>query len=310
MDIQEFAAIDTSDNASMLPDGGLTDEDIIDNPEFTDEEFERFFSADDEDHSDDSAEETTPPTTEDKSAAAEQEESNAAPTTEQSNENTSSKIKVKVKIDHEEQDIEIDHDDLPGIYQRANNYDRLYKKFSEKEAEVQGLTALAKQLGFDSVKAMVEHAANNDRDERIQALVDEGTSREVAEDYVDRKLEKERSAAKPMATEEQQETKKESNYKNQVDEFFRARPDLKGMKKLPSEVVKAVITENIPLRTAYAEWEARQAKAEQDRLKQENERIAQTAEAASRAPVRGTKTENTDKGKDDPWLSAFRNAKY
>lgn len=309
MDIQEFAAIDTSDGASMLPDGGLTDEDIIDDPEFTDEEFEKFFM-DDEDHSDDSAEVETPPTTEDESPAAEQEESNAAPTTESGDEKSSSKIKVRVKIDHKEQDIELDHDDLPGMYQRANNYDRLYKKYSEQEAEVQGLTALAKQLGFESVKAMVEHAANNDRDERIQALVDEGTSREVAEDYVDRKLEKERSAAKPMATDEQQETKKESNYKDQVDELFRVRPDLKGMKKLPPEVVKAVIDEDIPLRTAYAEWEARQAKAEQDRLKIENERIAQTAEAASRAPVRGTKTENTDKGKDDPWLFAFRNAKY
>lgn len=313
MENNEFAAIETVDGASMMPEGGLSEEDIIDAPEFTDDSFEKFFeSYANQEQPDDTTGEEETPTTENPSPAAEEEESDASPTTEKAEGQASNKIKVRVKVDHNEQDIDIDQEDLPGIWQRANNYDRLHKKFSEQEEKVQGLTSLAKQLGFESIEAMVEHAAKNDRDAKVQALVDEGTSRDIAEDYIDRKLAKARDAEKPMATETQQKTEEKVDYKAQVEELFRVRPDLKGkLSKLPAEVVKAVVEENLPLRTAYAEWEARQAKAEQDRLRKDNERFAQTAEAASRAPVRGTNNSHTDKGdKVDPFEKGFREYKW
>lgn len=316
MENNEFAAIVTDDSA-LQPIGGLTMDDVREEPEFADESFEKYFEeyAESAGEPNDSAEAEEAPTTEPNQPAAEQEATEDSPTTENSDGHASGKIKVRVKVDHKEQDIDIDHEDLPGIWQRANNYDRLHKKFSEQEEKVQGLTVLANQLGFESIEAMVNHAAEKDREDKVQALVDEGTARNIAEDYIDRQTEKARLAKKSQdaATQAQDQAKTNApDYKAQVEDLFKVRPDLNGkLKKLPEEVTKAVVEENIPLRTAYAEWEARQARAEQDRLRKENERFAQTAEAASRAPVRGTKDADTNGGsKPDPFEKGFREYKW
>lgn len=315
MENNEFAVITTGDNA-FQPIGGLTMDDVRDDPEFTDDSFEKFFeeyTGSEGEPSDDAGDEEAP-TTEPAQPATEQDDPEDSPTIENDDGQASNKIKVKVKVDHKEQDIDIDPEDLPGIWQRSNNYDRLHEKFTKQEEKVQEMTILANQLGFESVEAMVRHAVEKDREDRVQALVEEGTARDIAEDYIDRQTEKARNAKKPQdaETKPQESAPKSPDYKAQVDDLFKVRPDLKGtLKKLPEEVTKAVVEENIPLRTAYAEWEARQARAEQDRLKKENERFVQTAEAASRAPVRGTTNGNTDKGDPyDPWTAPFRNAKY
>ena len=85
------------------------------------------------------------------------------------------------------------------------------------------------------------------------------------------------------------------------------RPDLRGtLKQLPEEVSKAVVEGGLELRTAYAEWEARQMKAENEKIRREKDLFAQQAETAARAPVRGaTDTKVEEKDKPDPFVKAF-----
>lgn len=310
MDTNEFAAIAEAEPLTEHGVGNLSGEDISDNPDFVEEEFEKYFEEylTSEESASDIAEPEEAPTTEPEQTAAEEDEQTEAPTTEQT-EAKPEKIRVKVKRDHQEQEVDIDRDELPGLWQKAENYDRLESKYKKQNEMVQSMSALAKQMGFDDAKAMVEHAFSKNRDERVQELVDEGTAREIAEDFIDRK-DRESMEASRLVDEKPNESA--PDYKIQVDELFAVRPDLRGkIEKFPDEVIKAVVKEKIPLRTAYAEWEARTAKAEQERLKKENELFAQTAQTATRAPVRGTNGGQADKAeKLDPFLSAFRNAKY
>lgn len=100
----------------------------------------------------------------------------------------------------------------------------------------------------------------------------------------------------------------EPDYRQQIADLFSARPELRGkLQKLPDEVSRAVVENGLPLRTAYAEWEARQVKAENDRIRKEKELFAQQAETASRAPVRGATDGNINETKKpDPFITAFR----
>ena len=285
--------------------GELTETDIADASEFVNEEFEKYFDEYlKEDANNENGEEA--PTTEPESTATENdEEAEEAPTTEPKTE-SESKIKVAVKRDRKEYEVEIGRDELPGLWQKAENYDRLNEKFMKQSETLRNMEAIAKQMGYASAEEMINESANRHRDERVQELVDEGTSRVIAEDFIDRQMKGRTEKVEPKqdaATDETPEAPKD--YKTQIAELFEVRPDLRGrLPKLPDEVVKAVITENIPIRTAYAEWEARQAKAEHERLKEENKKYAQAAEKATKAPVRGTTDTNTEKGLN-PLIAAF-----
>lgn len=317
MNITYDAAVWDEDEM-ILPEGGLDIDDLStgeDDSYFGDDQ------NDDEVSQEPDGAAKAAPTTEQSETAATGETQTEAPTTETQPEKMPTKLKFTAKIDRKDQDVELDFTELPGIYQRAQNYDRLQKKSETQAEKIQLMEALSAQLGYDSVDDMLQKAQDSDRTARIQALVDEGTSEKIAADFVDREIAKVKADRTAKAKAAEQDTvhgekgtntqsKTEPDFKAQVEELFRLRPDLKkDLKTLPQEVVTEVVEKNTPLRIAYAEWEAKQLRAENDRIRKERELFAQQAETASRAPVRGATDRKEDKGeKVDAWLAAFDEA--
>lgn len=303
------------------PEGGLTEADLSYSDEFDP-------WGDDSEGSEaagKTSEDSSAPTTETKEEnvtekAAEEE----APTTEPQPE-APKKLKFQAKVDHKVTDVELDFDELPTVYQKAQNYSRFEKKYATANETIQRMAALSAQLGYASIEEMLNSAGESDRKARIQALVDEGTNEKIAADYVDRDIAKVKAdlEAKAKAAEQeekpgQKETKSEKakgesapDFKAQVAELLQLRPDLKEMKTLPQEVVTSVVEKGTPLRIAYAEWEAKQLKAENERIRREKELLAQQADSASRAPVRGATDRKDDKGDpEDPFLNGFNRRRW
>lgn len=303
------------------PEGGLTEADLSysdefdpwgDDPEGTEAAGK-------------TSEDSSAPTTETKEEnvtekAAEEE----APTTEPQPE-APKKLKFQAKVDHKVTDVEMDFDELPTVYQKAQNYSRFEKKYAAANETIQRMAALSAQLGYASIEEMLNSAGESDRKARIQALVDEGTNEKIAADFVDRDIAKVKAdlEAKAKAAEQedkpgQKETKGEKakgesapDFKAQVAELLQLRPDLKEMKTLPQEVVTSVVEKGTPLRIAYAEWEAKQLKAENERIRREKELLAQQADSASRAPVRGATDRMDDKGDpEDHFLKGFNRRRW
>lgn len=303
------------------PEGGLTEADLSYSDEFDP-------WGDDSEGSEaagKTSEDSSAPTTETKEEtvtekAAEEE----APTTEPQPE-APKKLKFQAKVDHKVSDVELDFDELPTVYQTAQNYSRLEKKYTTANETIQRMAALSAQLGYASIEEMLNSAGESDRKARIQALVDEGTNEKIAADFVDRDIAKVKAdlEAKAKAAEqeekpEQKEAKSEKakeesapDFKAQVAELLQLRPDLKEMKTLPQEVVTSVVEKGTPLRIAYAEWETKQLKAENERIRREKELLAQQADSASRAPVRGATDRKDDKGDpEDPFLNGFNRRRW
>lgn len=59
---------------------------------------------------------------------------------------------------------------------------------------------------------------------------------------------------------------------------------------LPGEVIADCLKNGTALRAAYAEYEAKRARAEAEQMRRENEILKQNSAAAAKAPVKGTAT--------------------
>lgn len=303
------------------PEGGLTEADLSYSDEFDP-------WGDDSEGSEaagKTSEDSSAPTTETKEEnVTEKAAEEKAPTTEPQPD-APKKLKFQAKVDHKVTDVEMDFDELPTVYQKAQNYSRFEKKYATANETIQRIAALSAQLGYASIEEMLNSAGESDRTARIQALVDEGTNEKIAADFVDRDIAKVKAdlEAKAKAAEQEEEpgkkeTKSEKakggsapDFKAQVAELLQLRPDLKEMKTLPQEVVTSVVEKGTPLRIAYAEWEATQLKAENERIRREKELLAQQADSASRAPVRGATDRKDDKGDpEDPFLKGFNRRRW
>lgn len=75
--------------------------------------------------------------------------------------------------------------------------------------------------------------------------------------------------------------------------------------EIPREVLEICAKTGVTLRTAYAEYEVRQAKAEIERLRKENQILRQNAAAAAKAPVKGAAAGSSDTKGKDPFLEGL-----
>lgn len=306
------------DASEIQPEGGLNEDDILDASEFSDDALEQLFTAESAEESKETDAESgateSSPTTENDDEAAESKETAPEHTLPAK---MPRKLMFTAKIDRKERPVELDESELPEIYQTAQNYGRLSAKYDKLREENLAFKALAAQLGYKSVEEMIEQTSASDRKSKVDALVDEGTPQEIAEDYIDRKIKRAKDDFHASENAERMETKPESSpddsddtdyFRSQVAEFFKARPDLKGkVTSLPKEVSEAVVTRKGTLREVYAEWEMRQQKADAEKLRKEKEMLAQQAEAATRAPVRGAaESPSENGGKPDRLRDAFR----
>ena len=215
------------------------------------------------------------------------------------------KLKFKATVDHEDRDVELDETELPTLYQKAQVTDRVQAKLANMQPIYNQAVRTAKILGYDTPEEMLKAAEDSFRDGEIEKLVNEGTNKDVAEDYVRRKMQ---DAEAKEDTKPAEEKPAGRDFKAEVEALLDIRPDLKKPgTKLPNEVTEECVKSGRPLAVVYLEYEARQEKAKYDALLKENKKLKQNAEAASRAPVRGVSRGGPvkDKTNDDPFLKGF-----
>lgn len=248
-----------------------------------------------------STEENTPHTTEAETPAAEQ---------------RSTKLRFKARVDHDDQDVEIDESDLPAIYQKSMVTDRYQKKMDRVNPMLERLERMAKNNGYDTVEAMLDAQETYDRDAAIEKLVQQGTPKVIAEDYYDRTYGRTAQQTAQTSTPEveaetvegrapaQSENPPARDFASEVKELWSMRPDLKGT-KIPSEVAAAAANgQNLAL--AFFAYEAKQAKATAEQLRQENNTYKQNAASAAKAPVKGVSGGgSTNTEPEDPFLKGF-----
>lgn len=215
------------------------------------------------------------------------------------------KLKFKATVDHEDLDVELDETELPALYQKAQVTDRVQAKLANMQPIYNQAVRTAKILGYDTPEEMLKAAEDSYRDGEIEKLVNEGTNKDVAEDYIRRKMQ---DAEVKEDTKPAEEAPKGRDFKAEVEALLDIRPDLKKPgTKLPDAVTEECVKSGRPLAVVYLEYEAKQEKAKYDALLKENKKLKQNAEAASRAPVRGVSRGGPvkDKDNDDPFLKGF-----
>ena len=248
--------------------------------------------------------------TEDSTTTADEETSEDSSETETpTTQDGDGKIKFKATVDHEDLDVELDEAELPTLYQKAQVTDRVQAKLANMQPIYNQAVRTAKILGYDTPEEMLKAAEESFRDGEIEKLVNEGTNKDVAEDYVRRKMQ---DAEVKEDTKPAEDAPKQRNFNAEVKALLDIRPELqKPGTKLPEEVTKECVESGKPLSVVYLEWERRQEKARYDALLKENKKLKQTAEAASRAPVRGvSKVAVKNEPDDDPFLKGFNSEDF
>lgn len=297
---------------------------------------------------DDDAGTQAAPTTEQQSAepedSGEAEESAAqdgdgeeAPTTEQQSAEPE-KLTFKAKIDHQEQDVSIEADELPTIYQKAQNMDRAVQRANKAQQDMEQyqnsmeeIASMARALGFNgetpeaAIRAMMTGVTSSTREQRVEALVNDGTAKEVAEFIVDQQM-------KPVPVvqthepevedgQQQEEPDIQDEAAGDVDDgsqppspeqfnldlqkLLARRPGiLESGKPFPEEVLSAYMKgENLTV--AYLDYESKQSAAERQELEKQNRIFRQNQESAQRAPVKGVSGSGGITSKEDPWLAGI-----
>ena len=295
MDEQNMAAIPEEEDV-MLPDGYGTGDDF-----FADE-----WTGQDADAQPEPEQESEPekpkedaPTTEQPEEDHEAQEPEA-----ETPEDAPRRLRFKARVDREDMDVDIGEDEVPALYQLAKAGERWKAKNDTMRQQVEHYEQIAKGMGYATVDEMIQKTAEGYKAAKVQELMEQGTPQTIAEDYVDRMMQREAAKAPDPEPEEPTLESHERNIQAEAQELIVARPDLKT-RQLPMEVVEAWRNgEN--LLNAYNRYEARQKEAENQKLKKENNILKQNAAAAAKAPVKGvTGGAPTDTEPEDPFLKGF-----
>lgn len=295
MDEQNMAAIPEEEDV-MMPDGYGTGDDF-----FADE-----WTGQDADAQPEPEQEAEPekpkedaPTTEQPEEDHEAQEPEA-----ETPEDAPRRLRFKARVDREDMDVDIGEDEVPALYQLAKAGERWKAKNDTMRQQVEHYEQIAKGMGYATVDEMIQKTAEGYKAAKVQELMEQGTPQTIAEDYVDRMMQREAAKATDPEPEEPTPESHERNIQAEAQELIVARPDLKT-RQLPMEVVEAWRNgEN--LLNAYNRYEARQKEAENQKLKKENNILKQNAAAAAKAPVKGvTGGAPTDTEPEDPFLKGF-----
>ena len=235
-----------------------------------------------------------------------------APTTEPETQETPviNKLRFKAKVDHNDIDVELDESDLPTIYQKAQATDRAQTKLGAYSHTVDFADKLAAAMGYGGRDEMLKAAAENYRQSLLDELLESGTPQRIAEDYVNRQMGDlmngfAAEAVDAQPTEPAPVAPSERDYVKEAGDLLAIRPELRGH-NLPDEVTREAVENGVPLVRAYLDYEAKQKSAETERLRKENQILKQNAEAAARAPVKGTSDGGaTNQKESDPFLEGF-----
>ena len=295
MDEQNMAAIPEEEDV-MMPDGYGTGDDFFAD-EWTGQDADAQPEPEQEDEPEEPKEDA--PTTEQAEEDHEAQEPEA-----ETPEDAPRRLRFKARVDREDMDVDIGEDEVPALYQLAKAGERWKAKNDTMRQQVEHYEQIAKGMGYATVDEMIQKTAEGYKAAKVQELMEQGTPQTIAEDYVDRMMQREAAKAPDPEPEEPTLEAHERNIQAEAQELIVARPDLKT-RQLPMEVVEAWRNgEN--LLNAYNRYEARQKEAENQKLKKENNILKQNAAAAAKAPVKGvTGGAPTDTEPEDPFLKGF-----
>lgn len=295
MDEQNMAAIPEEEDV-MLPDGYGTGDDFFAD-EWTGQDADA--QPEPEQESEQEKPKEDAPTTEQPEEDHEAQEPEA-----ETPEDAPRRLRFKARVDREDMDVDIGEDEVPALYQLAKAGERWKAKNDTMRQQVEHYEQIAKGMGYATVDEMIQKTAEGYKAAKVQELMEQGTPQTIAEDYVDRMMQREAAKAPDPEPEEPTPESHERNIQAEAQELIVARPDLKT-RQLPMEVVEAWRNgEN--LLNAYNRYEARQKEAENQKLKKENNILKQNAAAAAKAPVKGvTGGAPTDTEPEDPFLKGF-----
>jgi hypothetical protein len=214
-------------------------------------------------------------------------------------------LKFTAKLLEGEQDIELDEKELPTVYQKAHNHDRMQSKYTELTAQrkadaekLERLETLAKSKGFDSVDAMLaaEEALEEDNEAERLSPDNPALGKEII------KLRKQVSA-KPKAEPEPQPepAAPKRDFSAEIAELRKRYPETAGMTRFPDEM-NAEVLAGKSVAEAYANHKAKQAEVEKKRLADENKKLKQNEAVRKAAPVKGTKPATVD---NDAFMKGF-----
>ena len=295
MDEQNMAAIPEEEDV-MMPDGYGTGDDFFAD-EWTGQDADAQPEPEQEDEPEEPKEDA--PTTEQTEEDHEAQEPEA-----ETPEDAPRRLRFKARVDREDMDVDIGEDEVPALYQLAKAGERWKAKNDTMRQQVEHYEQIAKGMGYATVDEMIQKTAEGYKAAKVQELMEQGTPQTIAEDYVDRMMQRDAAKAPDPEPEEPTPEAHERNIQAEAQELIVARPDLKT-RQLPMEVVEAWRNgEN--LLNAYNRYEARQKEAENQKLKKENNILKQNAAAAAKAPVKGvTGGAPTDTEPEDPFLKGF-----
>lgn len=307
------------DEDAMLPEGYGADDDIFADPQkWTGERSDEGTgqSADGEDGKGDGAEDPAPATEQDPAQDVSDNDTAAAPATEptapaneqNAEKSTSNMFKFRVKHDREERDVELNESELPELWQRAQNHDRMQSRFNEQQTLIGELDAMARMMGYANARDMKDKAAGAYRDAEVQNLMSStGVPERVAKAVVAQEMQS-RSAAPAAApqTPPPAQAAPVRNPQAEVAELLAAKPELYG-KQIPQEVLVASAVGGKSLLAAYTEYEAAKSRSEAEKLRTENNIHKQNAANAAKAPVKGVSAGGAakDKSGEDDFLRGF-----
>lgn len=301
------------DDETILPDGWTEGDDI-----FAEDEWDEETAADEQpEESDEESkegaadEEDTAPTPEQdaESDVREENKEETVPTPEQESKETPNKLKFKARVDREDLDVELDVSELPTVWQKAQATDRSQARAAAMSSTVEKVEAAAHRHGYESIDAFLEDYHNKAVKAEVDRLVDKGIDEEIANDMASRKFAQVAAptTAKPAASNAHTNQR---DFAAEVSMLMQARPELRG-KTLPAEVTEAATKGGKNLLVAYSEYEVKQAKAEAENIRKENNILKQNAAAAAKAPVKGSSGGGaTDTKPKDPFLEALESDDY
>ena len=296
---------------ALLPEGWAEDDDIFDVDSWKGVQAGADESQADDDQEEvteaDGAEDATRTTGADDDAEESEDDGDNAPANGQEAEKP--KLKFSAQIDHKVQDVELDETELPTIFQKAHVTDRVRAKLDKVQPLIDKGNRLAKILGYDSMDAMLDAAADSYRQGEVERLTGEGVHPDVAAELVESRTKRATESIQPEPDVED-ETPGKRDYAGEVADLLKVHPELRGT-QLPDEVVNACVVEGRSLVGAYEAYMRKQTEAENKAVKAENKRLKQNADAARRAPVRGVSKGGSPKPEpDDPFLIGFNSERW
>ena len=251
----------------------------------------------------------------------------AAPTTEQGAAEAGAdtdKYTFIAKIDHKDQEVTVSKDDLPTMYQKAQNMDRANQRatVARQEADhhkqnLERIAATARNLNFEGetseevIQAMLNSLTESARSAKVSSMVSAGTNKEVAEFIVDQQMKPQEPVQAPasVSAEGKNATPTPEQFNQDLQMLLARRPELRNQTHFPEEVLQAY-AQGEDLTVAYLDYESRKATAEKAALESQNRIYKQNQESASKAPVKGVSGSGTTGAKEDPWLAGFDDADW